>query len=74
LERDEKPRQGRLSAHIFNNWSRMPSIADQLKPEDAFTDHVGARFLLTYEQSVARFPANADLLPFGIGSRNGHTS
>jgi hypothetical protein len=52
----------------------MPSIADQLKPEDAFTDHVGARFLLTYEQSVARFPANADLLPFGIGSRNGHTS
>jgi hypothetical protein len=38
----------------------MPSIAYQLKPEDAFTaDHVGARFLLTYEQSVARFPANA---------------
>ena len=53
----------------------MPSIAYQLKPEDAFTaDHVGARFLLTYEQSVASFPANAALLPFGIGSHSGHMS
>lgn len=47
-------------AHVFNNWTRMPTIAEQITIDDAFTaDHVGARFLLepplTYEQSVAKF-------------------
>jgi uncharacterized protein YecE (DUF72 family) len=33
-------------AHIFNNWSRMPTIVEQIQIEDAFTaDYVGARFL-----------------------------
>jgi uncharacterized protein YecE (DUF72 family) len=53
-------------AHVFNNWSRMPSIAEQIKIEDAFTaDHVGARFLLTppfsYEDSVTKFQPYSEI-------------
>lgn len=47
-------------AHVFNNWSRMPSVAEQIKIEDAFTaGNVGARMLLTpprtYEAAVEKF-------------------
>jgi len=53
-------------AHVFNNWSRMPSVAEQLKIEDAFTaGHLGARFLLTpplsYEDSVTKFQPYAEI-------------
>ena len=47
-------------AHTFNNWSRMPSVAEQLKLPGSFTaDFAAARFLLkpgrNYEQAVKKF-------------------
>ena len=47
-------------AHVFNSWTRMPSLAEQLQIEDAFTaPHAVARALLrpgrAYDQSVALF-------------------
>jgi uncharacterized protein YecE (DUF72 family) len=48
------------AAHTFNNWTRMPSVAEQLRIPDSFTaGFASARFLLkpgrTYEQAVAAF-------------------
>ena len=47
-------------AHVFNSWTPMPSLADQLQIDDAFTaPHTVARALLrpgrAYDQSVAMF-------------------
>ena len=47
-------------AHVFNSWTRMPSLADQLQIEGAFTaPHSVARALLrpgrAYDQAVATF-------------------
>ena len=47
-------------AHVFNNWTRMPSIAEQLAIEGSDTaDFTVARFLLkpgrSYEESVKTF-------------------
>ena len=47
-------------AHVFNSWSRMPSVTDQLAMEDSVTtDFVAARFLLkpgrSYTQAVEGF-------------------
>jgi uncharacterized protein YecE (DUF72 family) len=47
-------------AHTFNNWSRMPSVAEQMELPHSFTaDFATARFLLkpgrTYEQAVEKF-------------------
>lgn len=48
------------TAHVFNSWTRMPSLADQLEIEEAWTaPHTAARALLrpgrAYEESVALF-------------------
>jgi uncharacterized protein YecE (DUF72 family) len=47
-------------AHCFNSWTRMPSVAEQLKMPDVFTaNFVVSRFLLkpgrTYQQAVDLF-------------------
>ena len=47
-------------AHVFNSWSRMPPVNEQLAmPESVTTDFLVARFLLTpgrtYEQAVSAF-------------------
>jgi uncharacterized protein YecE (DUF72 family) len=47
-------------AHVFNNWTRMPSIAEQLALEGCDTaDFMVARFLLrpgrSYEEAVTKF-------------------
>lgn len=47
-------------AHVFNAWTEMPEVADQMAMEGAFsTDYFGARFLLKrkrgYKQAVERF-------------------
>jgi uncharacterized protein YecE (DUF72 family) len=47
-------------AHVFNSWSRMPSVGEQLDLAGSLTtDFAAARFLLTpgrtYEQAVAAF-------------------
>jgi uncharacterized protein YecE (DUF72 family) len=47
-------------AHTFNNWTRMPSVAEQMRIPESFTaDFASARFLLkpgrSYEQAVATF-------------------
>lgn len=47
-------------AHVFNSWSRMPPVSEQLAMEGSITtDFVSARFLLTpgrtYEKAVAAF-------------------
>ena len=47
-------------AHVFNSWTRMPSIADQMKIPGAFTaDFTVTRALLrpgrAYEQAVEKF-------------------
>lgn len=47
-------------AHIYNNWTRMPSVAEQLEMPAAMTaDFAGARFLLTpgrkYQDAVDEF-------------------
>jgi len=47
-------------AHVYNNWTRMPSVAEQMAIEGSRTaDFAVARFLLkpgrTYEQAVAMF-------------------
>jgi uncharacterized protein YecE (DUF72 family) len=47
-------------AHCLNSWTRMPSVADQLRCPGALTaDHVVARFLLrpgrSYQQAVESF-------------------
>jgi len=47
-------------AHVFNNWSRMPEVAEQMNMEGSITtDFTVARFLLkpgrTYEQAVKEF-------------------
>ena len=47
-------------AHVFNSWSRMPPVNEQLAmPDSVTTDFVVARFLLTpgrtYEQAVSAF-------------------
>jgi uncharacterized protein YecE (DUF72 family) len=47
-------------AHVFNSWTRMPSLAEQLEIEEAWTaPHTVARALLrpgrAYDQSVAMF-------------------
>jgi uncharacterized protein YecE (DUF72 family) len=47
-------------AHVFNNWTRMPPVSEQIATDGAFTaDHFGARFLLTpgrnYQQAVDTF-------------------
>lgn len=47
-------------AHVFNSWTRMPTIGEQLqKPSSLTADHVIARALLkpgrTYEQAVNTF-------------------
>jgi uncharacterized protein YecE (DUF72 family) len=46
--------------HVFNSWSRMPSVSEQLDlPGSLTTDFAAARFLLTpgrtYEQAVSAF-------------------
>lgn len=50
----------RGAAHVFNAWTRMPPLEEQVKIEAAYTaDFLVARALLrhgrTYEQAVARF-------------------
>jgi uncharacterized protein YecE (DUF72 family) len=47
-------------AHVFNSWTRMPPVGEQLAMADSVTaDFVVARFLLTpgrtYEKAVAEF-------------------
>jgi uncharacterized protein YecE (DUF72 family) len=47
-------------AHVFNSWTRMPPVSEQLAlAESVTTDFVVARFLLTpgrtYEQAVSTF-------------------
>ena len=47
-------------AHVFNSWTRMPPVSEQLAmPESVTTDFVLARFLLTpgrtYEGAVSEF-------------------
>ncbi len=47
-------------AHVFNSWTRMPPVSEQLALADSVTtDFVVARFLLTpgrtYEQAVSTF-------------------
>ncbi len=47
-------------AHVFNSWSRMPPVREQIGLENSVTtDFVAARFLLTpgrtYEQAVKEF-------------------
>jgi uncharacterized protein YecE (DUF72 family) len=47
-------------AHVFNNWTHMPPISEQIAMDGAFTaDGFGARFLLTpgrdYKTAVANF-------------------
>lgn len=47
-------------AHVFNSWTRMPPVSEQLAlPGSITTDFVAARFLLTpgrtYEEAVAAF-------------------
>ena len=47
-------------AHVFNSWSRMPPVNEQMAmPGSITTDFVAARFLLTpgrtYEKAVAEF-------------------
>jgi uncharacterized protein YecE (DUF72 family) len=49
-----------MTAHIFNAWTRMPTLADQVARPEAFTaDFVVARALLrrgrSYEQAVRTF-------------------
>ena len=53
-------------AHTFNSWSRMPSVAEQLKLPGSFTaDFATARFLLkpgrNYEQAVKTFQPYAEV-------------
>ena len=48
------------TAHVFNSWTRMPGLQEQISCEQAFTaDYLVARALLrpgrTYEQAVAQF-------------------
>jgi uncharacterized protein YecE (DUF72 family) len=48
------------AAHTFNNWSSMPTVAEQMQLPDSFTaDFAAARFLLKpgrkYEQAVEKF-------------------
>jgi uncharacterized protein YecE (DUF72 family) len=61
-------------AHVFNSWTAMPSIAEQLAMPDSFTaqEHIAARLLLkpgrTYEQAVKQFSPYAqtgELFPDG---------
>ena len=58
-------------AHVFNNWSRMPSVAEQLALDGSETaEFSAARFLLTpgrtYEAAVTTFqPYRAILEPDG---------
>jgi uncharacterized protein YecE (DUF72 family) len=47
-------------AHCFNSWTRMPSVAEQMRIPGIITaDHVAGRFLLkpgrTYRQAVEQF-------------------
>ncbi len=47
-------------AHVFNSWTRMPSVSEQLDmPRSVTTDFIIARFLLTpgrkYEEAVSAF-------------------
>jgi uncharacterized protein YecE (DUF72 family) len=47
-------------AHVFNSWSKMPPVAEQMKLAGSFTaDFAAARFLLkpgrTFEQAVEKF-------------------
>ena len=47
-------------AHVFNSWTRMPPVSEQLAmPDSVTTDFVAARFLLTpgrtYEQAKSTF-------------------
>lgn len=47
-------------AHVFNSWTRMPTIGEQMEHDDAFTtDLIFARALLrpgrSYEQAVGMF-------------------
>ncbi len=53
-------------AHVFNAWTRMPTLADQAELPGAFTaDFTVVRALLragrTYEQAVARFSPYRDV-------------
>ena len=53
-------------AHVFNNWTRMPSILEQLSIADTDTaDFMVARFLLKpgrgYEESVSTFYPYAEI-------------
>ncbi len=48
------------AAHVFNSWTKMPSLGEQLAIDEAFTaDFTVSRALLrpgrTYEQAVGRF-------------------
>lgn len=47
-------------AHVFNSWTRMPPVGEQMQMPDAFTtDFFAARFLLrpgrAYQQAVEKF-------------------
>jgi uncharacterized protein YecE (DUF72 family) len=49
-----------IVAHVYNNWSRMPPVAEQLAMPDSLTaPFTGARFLLTpgrgYQEAVDKF-------------------
>jgi len=53
-------------AHAFNNWSHMPSVAEQIQIPDSFTaDFAVARFLLKvgrrYEEAVKKFQPYAEI-------------
>lgn len=66
----------RNAAHVFNAWTRMPPLEEQVKIEEAFTaDFLVARALLrqgrTYEQAVAAFAPYDRLQEVNEGAREG---
>jgi uncharacterized protein YecE (DUF72 family) len=62
------------AAHVFNAWTRMPELSDQLAIPDAFTaDFTVARALLkkdrTYEEAVKRFQPYTEVQEPNPGAR-----
>ena len=64
-------------AHVFNNWTHMPSIGEQMEiPESRTTDFAAARFLLTpgrqYQEAVDLFsPYEKTAAPDGQARKAG---
>jgi uncharacterized protein YecE (DUF72 family) len=61
-------------AHTFNNWSRMPSVTEQMRLDGAFTaDFTAARFLLKpgrfYEEAVQKFQPYSEVKEENLEAR-----